>query len=95
MPIYEFRCRDCDGRFEELVSYAALAPACAVCGGASERVLSPISPPGRAPRGAKARDSEGRRTEREAARKDRLSETAKLRARGEVPPPRRPPGSAD
>jgi putative FmdB family regulatory protein len=93
MPIYEFRCSDCGERFEELVATSAPAPECPACGGIGERMLSPISPPGRIPRGAKVRDSESRRREREAARQERLAETKKLRARGELPPPRRSPGA--
>jgi putative FmdB family regulatory protein len=80
MPIYEFQCEACGSRFEELLGSAAGAPACPSCGAtATDRVLSPVSPPGRVPRGAKARDSESRRREREAARQDRISEARKQR----------------
>lgn len=88
MPIYEFRCDSCRQTFEELVSGAAEAPPCPACGRPGRRLFSPISPPSRQPRGAKVRDSEARRREREAARKERLAETAKKRARGELPAPR-------
>lgn len=54
------------------------------------RLISYVAPPGRLPRGAKVRDSEARRGEREAARRGRLAETAKLRAAGEMPVARRP-----
>lgn len=86
MPIYEFRCDGCGNRFEELTGSELVEnPRCPSCGGPSSRLFSPISPPGRQPRGAKVRDSESRRREREAARQERLAETAKKRARGELP----------
>lgn len=92
MPIYEFECNSCGRRFEELAPIGAGVSLrkCPDCGEEVKQLLSPISPPGRLPRGAKVRDSEARRSEREAARKDRLAETAKFRARGEIPPPRSP-----
>jgi len=80
MPIYEFRCAGCGEVFEELVAGEGAAAACPACGSAdSERVLSNVSPPGRLPRGAKVRDSESRRREREAARRDRIAEAQKAR----------------
>jgi putative FmdB family regulatory protein len=91
MPIYEFECEKCGARFEELVSGGTEAVACVACGSGDTRRLisSSISPPGRLPRGAKVRDSESRRFEREAARGERLAETRKLRESGGVPPPRK------
>lgn len=89
MPIYEFECDACGLRFEELTGASAEVWRCPECGREARRVLSAISPPGRQPRGAKVRDSESRRAEREAARRERLAETRKMRARGETPPPRR------
>jgi putative FmdB family regulatory protein len=85
MPIYEFECEECGGRFEELVA-ADAAVACPSCG--SERVrrlLSSVSPPGRQSRGAAVRSDESRRREREAARQDRIAESRKRRAAGEKP----------
>lgn len=85
MPIYEFECEECGGRFEELVA-ADAAVACPSCG--SERVrrlLSSVSPPGRQPRGAGVRSDESRRREREAARQDRMTESRKRRVAGEKP----------
>jgi putative FmdB family regulatory protein len=80
MPIYEFECDQCGSRFEELMESGASAPACPSCGSAdTRRRLSVVSPPGRAPRGPAVRDSESRRREREAARKERLAEAKKER----------------
>ena len=81
MPIYEFECAECGNRFEELMESGADAPACPSCGaGGGRRRLSPVSPPERVtPRGAKVRDSESRRREREAARSQRISDAQKAR----------------
>jgi putative FmdB family regulatory protein len=85
MPIYEFECENCGGRFEELVAVSFVAP-CAVCGSErTRRVYSTVSPPGRQPRGAAVRSDESRRREREAARQQRLSDSKKRRAAGERP----------
>jgi putative FmdB family regulatory protein len=94
MPIYEFECEECGSRFEELVSADAGAPSCPACGsGRTRRLLSPVSPPGRQPRGPRVKASESRRRESEAARGERLAETKRKRAAGEIPPPRRGGGS--
>jgi putative FmdB family regulatory protein len=83
MPIYEFECAKCGNRFEELVASGAEPPACARCGSTETgRLLSSVSPPGRLPRGAKVRDSESRRREREAARRDRIADARKARREG-------------
>jgi putative FmdB family regulatory protein len=80
MPIYEFECAQCGSRFEELMSGGGVAPACPSCGSKrTKRRLSPVSPPGRMPRGPSVRDSESRRREREAARRERLAEGRKGR----------------
>jgi putative FmdB family regulatory protein len=80
MPIYEFECENCGNLFEELMRSGAAAPACTSCGAkGARRRLSPVSPPGRVPRGAKVRDSESRRREREAARSERISDARKAR----------------
>jgi len=85
MPIYEFECEECGGRFEELVA-ADAAAACPSCGSErTRRLLSSVSPPGRQPRGAGVRSDESRRREREAARQDRMAESRKRRAAGEKP----------
>jgi putative FmdB family regulatory protein len=94
MPIYEFECEECGGRFEELVEAGAEDIACPVCGSRrSRRRLSPVSPPGRQPRGASVRSDESKRGERETAHGERLAETRRRRAAGEVPPPRHGGGS--
>jgi putative FmdB family regulatory protein len=88
MPIYEFECAQCGNRFEELLGSTAESPACPECGSATRRRLSPVSPPSRQPRGAAVRSGESQRREGEAARQQRLAETKRKRAAGEVPPPR-------
>jgi putative FmdB family regulatory protein len=86
LPIYEFECEECGGRFEELVAAGTEAVSCAECGSTrSSRLMSSVSPPGRQPRGAKVRSNESMRGEREAARKDRIAESRQKRARGENP----------
>jgi putative FmdB family regulatory protein len=85
MPVYEFECGECGSRFEELTTSRAQALACPACGSArSRRLLSPVSPPSRQPRGAAVRSGESRRREREAARSERLAETKRKRAAGEL-----------
>lgn len=82
VPIYEFACGDCGERFEELCGAGEL-PACPRCGGSgATRVLSGVSPPGRLPRGAKVKSSDSRRSEREAARGERIAEARKRRRDG-------------
>jgi len=86
VPIYEFECEECGACFEELVAADASSVACAACGSArTRRLLSNVSPPGRQPRGAAVRSDESRRSEREAARQDRIAESRKRRAAGEKP----------
>lgn len=88
MPIYEFECEECGERFEELVAAGAEAVICSVCGATrTRRLMSSVSPPGRQPRGAKVRSNESMRSEREAARVDRIAESRQKRARGENPHP--------
>jgi putative FmdB family regulatory protein len=85
VPIYEFECEECGGRFEELVAPGTESAGCPACGTRrSRRLLSSVSPPGRQPRGAKARSSEGTRREREAARGERIAEAKRKRAKGEL-----------
>jgi putative FmdB family regulatory protein len=70
MPIYEFECGGCGERFEELLATAAADVLCPGCGSnETRRVFSPVSPPGRQPRGARVRADESRRREREAVRR--------------------------
>jgi putative FmdB family regulatory protein len=86
MPIYEFECEGCGASFEELVAASAAAAPCPECGSErTRRLMSAVSPPSRVPRGAAVRSDESRRSEREAARQDRLGESRKRRAAGEKP----------
>jgi putative FmdB family regulatory protein len=86
MPIYEYECEQCGTRFEELVAAGAAAVPCRACGSArTRRLYSTVSPPGRQPRGAAVRSDESRRSEREAARQDRIAESRKKRGVGEGP----------
>lgn len=85
MPVYEFECEECGNRFEELARSETRALACPACGSArTRRLLSRVSPPGRQPRGPRVRSGESRRREREAARGERLAETKRKRAAGEL-----------
>ncbi|HEY1284852.1 MAG TPA: zinc ribbon domain-containing protein [Solirubrobacterales bacterium] len=69
MPVYEYECKRCGERFEELVREESASPPCPKCGAVEvRRVISLVSPPGRQPRGPRVRDSESRRREREARR---------------------------
>ncbi|MCD6564385.1 MAG: zinc ribbon domain-containing protein [Bacteroidales bacterium] len=43
MPLYEFRCQQCDYLFEQIQGYSADWPNCPVCGGETQRILSPAS----------------------------------------------------
>ena len=87
VPLYEFDCQTCGARFEEIVPAGCSAP-CPACGG--ERVtrsFSQIAPSG-VPVGLTGRaaaDSDARRREREAQKKERFVAERK-RKRGEGPP---------
>lgn len=87
MPLYEFDCDVCGARFEEIVPAGATA-ACPACG--NERVTRVFSTIATAPlpvglKGKAARESDARRTEREAGKKDRFVAERK-RKRGQGPP---------
>jgi putative FmdB family regulatory protein len=85
MPVYEFECEKCGKRFEELTSSETRSLACRHCSSTqTQRLLSPVSPAGRQPRGPRVRSDESRRGEREAARGERLAETKRKRAKGEL-----------
>ncbi|HEY7949905.1 MAG TPA: zinc ribbon domain-containing protein [Solirubrobacterales bacterium] len=85
MPVYEFECEQCGDRFEELVPSDRQSFPCPVCGSdRTRRLLSPVSPPSRQPRGAGVRSGESQRREREEARGERLAETKRKRASGEL-----------
>jgi putative FmdB family regulatory protein len=87
VPLYEFECRTCNARFEEIVP-AGSTTACPACGGEDViRIFSRIAPP-RVPvglTGKAAAESDARRAEREARRKERFVAERK-RGRGEGPP---------
>jgi putative FmdB family regulatory protein len=87
VPLYEYDCADCGARFEEMVPAGATAP-CPACGG--DRVKRVFSPIAEAPlpvglRGRAARESDARRSEREAAKKERFA-AERRRRRGQGPP---------
>jgi putative FmdB family regulatory protein len=74
VPLYDFTCESCGAEFEELVA-VGVAPPCPVCG--SENVVRRWSPVGAAgswleTKGRAARESNARRGEREAQRKERF-----------------------
>jgi len=55
MPIYDYRCRDCDERFEELARNPDVAVACPSCGAAeAERLLSVFAGVGGSSRASEA-----------------------------------------
>ena len=84
MPIYDFECDACGERFEDLVTSEITTLVCPACGSeGTRRLLSPVSPPSRQPRGTRVRSGESQRREREAARSERLAETKRKRATGE------------
>jgi putative FmdB family regulatory protein len=89
VPLYEFNCRTCGARFEEIVPAGCTAP-CPACGGEQvQRAYSRIAPP-RVPvglTGKAAAESNARRAEREAQRKERFVAERK-RKRRETPPGR-------
>ena len=87
MPLYEFVCDACGARFEELVPPGGTAP-CPACGNENvRRVFAPIAArgPGVGLTGRAARESDSRRSERAAAKKERFVADRK-RKRGERPP---------
>jgi putative FmdB family regulatory protein len=85
MPVYEFECEGCGRRFEELTSADTEGLACPHCGAErTRRLLSSPSPASRQPRGAGVRGDESRRRERETARGERLAETKRKRAAGDL-----------
>jgi putative FmdB family regulatory protein len=87
VPLYEFTCDACGARFEELVPPGGSAP-CPACG--NERVTRLFSAiadagPGVGLTGRAARESDARRSEREAVKKERFVADRK-RKRGQGPP---------
>lgn len=86
MPTYDFRCESCGEEFEALIP-AGATPDCPSCGASGAKRL--WSPGFRTlkwgVRGKAAKESDSRRSEREAAHQDRLAEIKKKRRRGEQP----------
>jgi len=85
VPLYEFACDACGARFEELTPPGAKAP-CPACGNERvTRVFSAIAESGTGVglTGAAARESDKRRSDREAAKKERF---VAERKRGDRPP---------
>lgn len=80
MPLLEFECEACGLRFEELVATGG-STACPGCGSDEvRRLYSPVSTPRRlGMSGAAARDSNLRRSEREAARREGFAAQRKAR----------------
>ena len=83
MPIYDFRCKACDERFEELVR-ADETPACTACRSMdTERQLSPIAPPHKfGLRGGDARRSNAVRKTREERRQEGFAKQREQRKGG-------------
>ena len=75
MPLYDFACDACDEPFEAWARPGE-APPCPACGAErTRRLFTPIAPPAKLGlRGAAARDSDGRRAEREAKKKEAFRE---------------------
>jgi putative FmdB family regulatory protein len=72
MPLYDFACDACGERFEALAK-PDQAPPCSACGSTqTRRLFTPIAPPAKLGlRGRAARESDARRADREARRKQR------------------------
>ena len=71
MPLYDFACEGCDERFEAFASPGEPVE-CPACGERrARRLYTPISPPPKLGlRGRAARESDGRRAEREHQRRE-------------------------
>ena len=71
MPIYEFRCAECDARFEALVDAGTESERCRECGapGATRLFSSPAAPPKLVKTGAGNRRQEAKNRKLKAATK--------------------------
>jgi putative FmdB family regulatory protein len=94
VPLYDFRCRACETRFETRAAADAIAP-CPQCGSEdTERLLSPFAGPFTvAPRGIAARRSNDQRRVREEQRLERKEERRRQRAERGEGPKDKPPSS--
>jgi putative FmdB family regulatory protein len=92
MPLYDFRCRACQTRFEARTPADGIAR-CPECGSEdAERLLSPFAGPFTvAPRGLAARRSNADRRVREEQRAERKEERRRQREEGGETPRRKPP----
>lgn len=83
MPLYDFACDACDERFEALAKPGETPP-CPACGAAStRRLFTPIAPPLKLGlRGRAARESDSRRSEREAKAKEKFREERRRKREG-------------
>ncbi len=86
MPVYEFECEECGDRFEELTPSDTRSLACPGLRLGADAAPALAGLAGRAPAawGRGAESGESQRREREAARGERLAETKRKRAAGEL-----------
>jgi putative FmdB family regulatory protein len=84
MPLYDFRCNDCESVFEERTGSEDPPPACPACGsGKVERLLSPFAGPYTVmPRGMAAKRSDATRKDREEQRAERKANRQAQRDNG-------------
>jgi putative FmdB family regulatory protein len=79
VPLYDFRCQQCDELFEALVS-STERPVCPVCGAVDvQRVYSFAGPFKVGPRGLAARRSNATRRAREEQRRERFAKQREQR----------------
>ena len=92
MPIYEFRCRSCDARFEDLVPPGTASVACPECGERdTERRISAQAAPFRlagSPGSQRKQEAKNAKLHAKAKAdfKDRLRKTRQARRRGSSGP---------
>ncbi len=83
MPLYDFACDACEERFEALAKPGETPP-CPACGAeATRRLFTAIAPPLKfGLRGRAARESNSRRSEREAQKKEAFKAERKRKREG-------------